>query len=403
MKILHTSDWHLGHRLHEHLQQYEQEKFLKWLIDLINDQNIDVLLVAGDIFDTAYPSTQSQEMFYRFLAEIHRKTNCQEVVMTAGNHDAPGTINAPDNFVRYFNIKLVGKASENVQDEIFGFDIGGEKLIVAAVPFLRDRDIRRAIAGENALDIENRYKKALINHYNDVANIIENQNKDNAFIIAMGHLFAIGGQPSDSENRIYVGGLGDIKASDFPAIFDYVALGHLHRPQKVDKKEHIRYSGSPYPLSFSEIANTKKVIIIETKENKLHSVDEVKIPRFRQLYTIKGTLEYCKNALKEKAAKPGEPTPFAEVIIDQQDVVSTAYAEINEVVHNKNIKVLKVRVLNKNNVLGIEQLIEEDKKLNELRPEDIFKKKCNERDFDLTKNKEILDAFNEILSMVNEN
>ncbi|MCF6242956.1 MAG: exonuclease subunit SbcD, partial [Bacteroidales bacterium] len=116
MKILHTSDWHLGHRLHEQSQQYEQKEFLEWLIQFVSTVEIDVLLVAGDIFDTGYPSSQSMELFYRFLAQLYRNTQCKQVVMTAGNHDAPGTINAPGSFVRNFDISLIGKATENIED-----------------------------------------------------------------------------------------------------------------------------------------------------------------------------------------------------------------------------------------------------------------------------------------------
>jgi exonuclease SbcD len=109
MKILHTSDWHLGHRLHEQSQSFEQEKFLEWLLKTIKNRNTDVLLVAGDIFDTAYPATHSLQIFYDFLAKVHTQTNCKHVVITAGNHDSPGTINAPKDLVRYFSINMVGK------------------------------------------------------------------------------------------------------------------------------------------------------------------------------------------------------------------------------------------------------------------------------------------------------
>ncbi len=399
MKILHTSDWHLGHRLHEQPQLYEQKKFLEWLIQLVNAEGVDLLLVAGDIFDTGYPSSQSMELFYSFLAQLYRHTKCNQVVMIAGNHDAPGTINAPGSFVRNFDINLVGKATENIDDEILYFDIEGEKLIVAAVPFLRDRDIRRAIAGEYAGEIYDRYKKALTTHYNEIAERITKE--ADTFAIAMGHLFAVGGQPTESENRIYVGGLGDIAASDFPQIFDYVALGHLHRQQKVDKKEQIRYSGSPYPLSFSEAGEAKKVVLLETSSGKLNSISEIDVPTFRQLYIVTGTMEQCRERLIEISKQNNEPEPWVEVILNDKQHSTTAYSEINEVIKELNLKVLKVINVKKQGQKGIEQLEEEDRQLNDLKPDDVFKKKCEQEEFNLGENAEILDAFYEILSEIN--
>ena len=256
MKILHTSDWHLGHRLYEQSQYEEQSAFLRWLKQCIIEQNIDILLVSGDIYDTGVPSTQSQKLYYDFLVGL-QNTNCKHIVITGGNHDAPGTINAPKALLEALNIKVVGRATENPKDEVFKLQVQQEEIIVAAVPYLRDQDIRRAVAGESFDQIENRYKQALTNHYNTVGEYCKHINTNQSLVIAMGHLFAIGGSVSDSEQNIYVGNLGHIGANDFHPIFNYIALGHLHKPQIVGKQEHIRYSGSPNILSFSEVGYKK--------------------------------------------------------------------------------------------------------------------------------------------------
>ena len=168
MKIIHTSDWHLGHRLYEQSQQEEQLKFLNWLETYIDDNKIDVLLIAGDIFDTGVPSTQSQKMYYDFLVNLHN-SHCQHIIITGGNHDAPGTINAPKELLSALSIHVVGRAPENVKDEIFELTVGDEQVIIAAVPYLRDQDIRRAVARESLDELGERYKTDLINHYRDVA------------------------------------------------------------------------------------------------------------------------------------------------------------------------------------------------------------------------------------------
>ena len=148
MKILHTADWHLGHRLHEQSQQEEQTLFLSWIENYIIKEKIDVLLISGDIFDTGSPSNQSLEMYYNFLVKL-KATSCKSIVITGGNHDSAGTLNAPKHLLDALSIKVVGKATENIEDEVFEIEVNGEKVIIGAVPYLRDGDIRRAVAGES--------------------------------------------------------------------------------------------------------------------------------------------------------------------------------------------------------------------------------------------------------------
>jgi len=401
MRILHTSDWHLGHRLHEQSQQEEQASFLEWLLSFIEQNRIDVLLISGDIFDTGFPSTQSQKMYYDFLVKI-RNTHCRHVVITGGNHDAPGTINAPKELLGALDIKVVGKATDNVRDEIFELTVDGENIIVCAVPYLRDQDIRRAVAGESFDDISEKYKHALINHYNLIYKETQELKEVNTPIIAMGHLFAIGGTTTESEQQIYVGGLGDIGADDFPD-FDYVALGHLHRPQKVGGKNEIRYSGSPTILSFSEINYDKKIIIIDTDEGRVKNIEDVVVPRFRQFFRVTGSIENCITDLQIIDKKQLNPTPWVEVVLDNENGVVTGANDINIAVENLNLKVLKITLKDDIKYEGIKSLAEKHKNVKELLPIDVFKRKCEENEFDLDENQEILDAFNEILQIAKAN
>ncbi len=401
MKILHTSDWHLGHRLHEHSQYEEQSRFLKWVENYIGAKGVDVLLIAGDIFDTGAPSTQSQKIYYDFLINL-RSTNCKHIVITGGNHDAPGTINAPRELLNALSIHVVGKATEDIKDEVFQLSVDGEEIIIAAVPYLRDQDIRRAVAGESFGQIGDRYKTALINHYSEVANYCESIKKPNTPIFAMGHLFAVGGTTSESEQSIYVGNLGDIGAGDFPKVFDYIALGHLHRSQKVGKLDHIRYSGSPYMLSFSEIGSEKKMIQIETKVGEVLNIEEVGVPRFRELLRVSGNTDECIEQLVKADKEACELTPWAEVVLDDKLNASIGFAEINKVVENLDLEVLKVTLKNERKIAGLEQLIESSKHVKELSPLEVFKMKCKEQEFDLENSPEIFDAFNEVLQKVRE-
>ncbi|MCK5845883.1 MAG: exonuclease SbcCD subunit D C-terminal domain-containing protein [Bacteroidales bacterium] len=406
MKILHTSDWHLGHRLHEHSQQEEQILFLEWIIGIIQERGIDILIVSGDIFDVSVPSSQSQKMYYNFLINLHA-TNCKHIVITAGNHDAPGTIDAPKELLSALSIDVVGRASENLSEEVFKYQISEEQVIIAAVPYLRDQDIRRAVAGENFDDISERYRMALMNHYSAAAEYCNSINSESCPQIAMGHLFAIGGQPSDSEQNIYVGNLGDIAAKDFPHDFDYIALGHLHRPQIVDKNVRIRYSGSPNILSFSELNYAKKVIEIEIVNNAIKNIIELEIPRFREITKVEGNLQECLIKLERIESNEFALTPWIEVVLDNVENNKIGFADIQHKVEELNKKGLKFEVLkvtnkNQRNTVGLNKIISDSNSIKDLTPIEVFKEKCKEQNFDLVENEEILDAFNEIVNIIKE-
>ncbi|MRT93921.1 exonuclease SbcCD subunit D C-terminal domain-containing protein [Ancylomarina sp. 16SWW S1-10-2] len=402
MKILHTSDWHLGHRLHEQSQYEEQSQFLDWLETYIKREEISILLVSGDIFDTGVPSTQSQKMYYDFLIKLIH-SSCKHVVITGGNHDAPGTINAPKELLSALQVQVVGKVTENVEDEVFQLSVGDEQVIVAAVPYMRDQDIRRAVAGESFDDIGDRYKMALVNHYTEVGAYCESIKTENVPVIGMGHLFAIGGSTSESEQSIYVGNLGDIGAEDFPKIFDYIALGHLHRPQKAGGTNHIRYSGSPTILSFSEIGYEKNVILIETDGGKPLKIENVIVPKFREVLRVKGSVDECITHLQQIDKETYSLKPWVEVVIDNQMNAKIENQEINKAAEDLNLEVLKISLKNERNIQGLEALLESSKQIKELQPLEVFKMKCKEQNFDIDENVEIFDAFNEALQIAREN
>ncbi len=401
MKILHTADWHLGHRLLEQSQNEEQTLFLEWLEKYIDSNKINVLLISGDIFDTGTPSSQSLKMYYDFLVKL-TKTSCKHIIITGGNHDSPGTINAPKELLYVLNIKVVGKSTDDITQEIFKLDIDNDELIIAAIPYLRDQDIRRAVAGENFDDIGDRYKKALVNHYKEAAAYCKNLKTQYAPVFAMGHLFAVGGSISDSEQNIYVGNLGHIGAEDFPEIFDYIALGHLHRAQIVGDKNHIRYSGSPIVLSFSEINYNKKIVVILTEKNTIKEIEEIKIPKFREIIKVSGTIENCIQQLKTITTNEYKLTPWVEVILDSEQNNTIGFTEIHQAAESLDIEILKVTLKNQCNTEGLEKLFDNTKHIKELSPVEVFKMKCEEQDFDLKKHPEIWDAFNEVLQIAKE-
>ncbi len=397
MKILHTADWHLGHRLHEQSQSDEQTLFLSWIERYIIEQKIDVLLISGDIFDTGAPSNQSLEMYYNFLVKLVG-TSCKSIIITGGNHDSPGTLNAPRHILNALSIKVVGKAAENIEEEVFEIEINDEKVIIATVPYLRDGDIRKAVAGETFDELTDKYKKALVNHYHAASEQCKLINTSHAPVIAMGHLFATGGTISDSEQNIYVGTLGHIGASDFPEYFDYIALGHLHRPQIISGNDKVRYSGSPNILSFSEIGYDKKVIVLSIENNQISHIQEDIIPRFREFYRLQGSIAECIEQFPDIISNAYGLTPWVEIILNENHHINTDDLKI--AAEKYSFEILKTSLKNQRRTKGIEELLAETQSINELVPTEVFRLKCEEIGFNLDSRPEIWDAFNEILQSV---
>ncbi|MGP4864197.1 exonuclease SbcCD subunit D C-terminal domain-containing protein [Psychrobacter sp. T6-5] len=273
LKILHTSDWHLGRRLYGRLRYEEFEAFLYWLQDTISAQQVDILIVAGDVFDTMTPSNKAQALYYEFLGKVSRSC-CQHVVIVAGNHDSPTFLDAPSNVLKFLNVHVIGTACDDLEDEVLvlGDDDNNPHCIIAAVPYLRDRDVRSSSAGESADSKDANVIKGIRAHYDEVASIAKGEQAElikiyqrHIPIIATGHLFAANAKTTDDDGvrDLYVGSLGKISADMFDESFDYVALGHLHVPQRVGGRESIRYSGSPIAMGFGEAKQQKQVLLIQ--------------------------------------------------------------------------------------------------------------------------------------------
>ncbi len=273
LKVLHTSDWHLGRRLYGRMRYDEFEAFLSWLYDTIVTQQVDVLIVAGDIFDTMTPSNKSQALYYEFLGKVS-KTCCQHIVIVAGNHDSPSFLDAPSQVLKFLNVHVIGTACDDLNDEVLILEDadGNPHCIIAAVPYLRDRDVRNSAAGESAQDKDSNVIAGIRAHYDGVAEIAKAHQKHmiqthqrHIPIIATGHLFAAGSKTTDDDGvrDLYVGNLGKISADMFDECFDYVALGHLHVPQRVGGCDHIRYSGSPIAMGFGEARQQKQVLLVQ--------------------------------------------------------------------------------------------------------------------------------------------
>lgn len=417
MKILHTSDWHIGRTLYGRKRYEEFEAFLTWLAERIQQNEIDALLVAGDVFDTSAPSNRAQELYYRFLCRV-ATSSCRHVVVVAGNHDSPSFLNAPRELLKAHDVHVVGNSTEDPEGEVLVLrnEHDAPELIVCAVPYLRDRDIRLAEAGESVEDKERKLIDGIRTHYAAVAALAEQQREElgaDIPIVGTGHLFTAGGQTVDGDGvrELYVGSLAHVTAGIFPACFDYLALGHLHVPQKVNGLETIRYSGSPLPMGFGEAKQQKSVVIVDfgfwiadlnkhkdrsipTPIKNLQSkIKLLPVPVFQKLERVKGDWGGISNRILELSATGTQG--WLEVIYDGIDVVGDLRERLDAAISGTQMEILRIknnRIIDR--VLG---QIHEEETLDDLNVNDVFERCLAAHEVPEDQRTELLRAYQETI------
>ena len=403
MKVLHTSDWHIGRTLYGRKRYEEFGAFLTWLADTIQQNEIDALLVAGDIFDTSAPSNRAQELYYRFLCRVAASC-CRHVVVVAGNHDSPSFLNAPKELLKALDVHVVGSSTESPEDEVLVLrnDQDTPELIVCAVPYLRDRDIRVAEAGESVEDKERKLIDGIRTHYATVAALAEQKREElgaNIPIVGTGHLFTAGGQTVDGDGvrELYVGSLAHVTAGIFPACFNYLALGHLHIPQEVNGSKTIRYSGSPLPMGFGEAKQQKSVCQVEFHSTAA-SVQLIDVPIFQKLERVKGDWEGISNRIIELSATDSQG--WLEVIYDGIEVIGDLRERLEAAISGTQMEILRIknnRIIDR--VLG---QIHEEETLDDLNVNDVFERCLAVHDVPEEQRPELLRAYQETVSSLYE-
>jgi len=403
MKILHTSDWHIGRTLYGKKRYEEFESFLTWLAETIQGNSIDALLVAGDVFDTTAPSNRAQELYYRFLCRV-AASSCRHVVVVAGNHDSPSFLNAPKELLKALDVHVVGSSTESPEDEVLVLrnEQDAPELIVCAVPYLRDRDIRMAEAGESVEDKERKLIDGIRNHYATVAALAEQKRDELGVdipIVGTGHLFTAGGQTVDDDGvrELYVGSLAHVTAGIFPACFNYLALGHLHVPQKVNGSETIRYSGSPLPMGFGEAKQQKSVCQVEFHSTAA-SVQLIDVPVFQKLERVKGDWDGISSRILELSATGTQG--WIEVIYDGIEVIGDLRDRLESVISGTQLEILRIknnRIIDR--VLG---QIHEEETLDDLNVDDVFERCLAVHEVPEEQRPELLRAYQETVSSLYE-
>lgn len=398
MKILHTADWHLGKKLHKHELSKDHQLFLDWLINLIQEQNIDLLLISGDVFDLANPPIEARAMYYWFLRQMIQ-LKCK-IIITGGNHDSAQMLDAPKDILNLLDITVVGGAINPIENEVIVL----ENLVVCAVPYLRDADLRQAIEGESGASRVENVRLGIKKHYDTLAEICQ-EKYPNLPKIAMGHLYAHGVSTSESEREIQIGNEAGIDSDCFSQTFDYVALGHIHRPQIIGGNERIRYSGSPIPLSFSEKNDQKIVLLLEVFDNKIQEIKTIDVPKFRDLKRISGTLEEVKSKLIAHQNE-AQLQAFLEVEVVEETFNPLIIKELNDLItvfDDESATVLKHKISFKNEVKSSEELFVEGQNLEDISEKSMLQKRLEKENSLSDEHRTLMmEAFTELLQMVEQ-
>ncbi|MDP3846876.1 MAG: exonuclease subunit SbcD [Pseudomonas sp.] len=373
MRILHSSDWHLGQHFMGKTRLLEHQAFLAWLIEQVQAQQVDAVLVAGDIFDTGAPPSYARELYNQLIVEM-RKTGA-ELLVLGGNHDSVAMLGESKTLLAQLNTRVIPGVCAQLSEQVLVLHTrdGQPGAILCAIPFIRPRDVLHSQAGESAQDKQLGLQTAIQQHYQQLYALAESQRDalgGHLPIIATGHLTTVGASASESVREIYVGSLEAFPTSAFPPAA-YIALGHIHRPQKVGGLEHIRYCGSPIPLSFDEAKQQKEVLLVDLNGEGLQQVTALPVPRFQPLVSLRGNLTELHSAIAEAAEQGTAETPvWLEVLVTADDYLSDLQPRIQAFTEGLPVEVLRIRRERGTAVAGLTSASRET--LDELSVADVF-------------------------------
>lgn len=399
LRILHTSDWHIGHQLYKRRRDEEFIAFMRWLESIIREKRVDMLVVAGDLFDSSTPGPIAQKLYYDFL-DAAAKAGVRHIVITAGNHDSPALLSASAAVLEKLHIYVSGAVeSDPANTARVLYDENGEpELILCAVPYIRERDARESAPGESREDKEKNLLAGIRAYYEKLAQqaaALAAQFGPNIPILATGHLYASGASPTEEERDLYIGALGQVPAEIFAELFDYVALGHLHRSQIVGQRENIRYSGSPLPLSFGEAGQEKSAILVSFY-GRQKTIEHLQVPTFRKLAQIRGNRNAILTklaGLRQLYANYSQPV-WLEIQHDGSDAPTDLRDLVTALVADTPLEILCLKTDYR---LPNMPLHEMDMGLEDLSPEEIFARRLGDHHLEDDEKRELTDSFLELL------
>lgn len=338
MKILHTSDWHLGQSFMGQSRAEEHRKLIDWVTTVVSDQNIDAVILAGDVFDTSTPPSYARELYLELVLNLF-KQDCTLIVV-AGNHDSVSVLNESKELLAHIETHVITQPSwDALEESIIPLKDSENQVraVVCAVPFLRARDMVNREAGQSMEAKQSQLAERITEYYGKLFDHAKRQAGELP-VIGTGHLTVLGGQKTESVRDIYVGSLEALAPALLPD-FDYLALGHIHKPMQVGGKKHWRYSGSPLPMSFDESGSAKSVAIYDTQAR---DVSILAIPSFRKLKSLSGTRKELLQQITD--IEPSQDlNSWLDLTLTEDANIGSFQEQVSEILQDKPIEVLKVQ------------------------------------------------------------
>jgi len=357
MRIIHTSDWHLGQYFYGKSRANEHQQFLTWLLAQVKQHQVDAVIVAGDVFDTGTPPSYAREMYFDFIAKL-TKLECTLIIL-AGNHDSVAMLTESKQILASLSVQVIANAEpDNIDQQVIAIKDrqGTIQGLVCAIPFIRPRDVTSSKTGQSADDKKQDLQQAISDYYQQTfihaEKIKASLANKNIPIIATGHLTTVGVTTSDSVRDIYIGSLEAFPANAFPKA-NYIALGHIHKPQIVAKSDHIRYCGSPIPLSFDEAKQDKQVLMVDFEQAAVTSITSLVVPRFQAMAMVKTqladlvkdveTLVTQQSFINDENSSTTNNKLWLDIELESADYLNDLHQQISQLTQDLPIEVLLVR------------------------------------------------------------
>ncbi|MBV2130380.1 exonuclease subunit SbcD [Arsukibacterium indicum] len=400
MRILHTSDWHLGQHFIGKSRAAEHAAFLRWLVAQADELSIDAIVVAGDVFDTATPPSYARELYNQFIVDL-QPTGCQLVIL-GGNHDSPAVLAESKRLLARLKTAVIPATAADLAEQLLVLtDQQSEPAcLLAAVPFIRPRDVLQSQAGQSGQQKQQDLQQAIASHYQQLFALAQSYNQQHKLqlpIVMTGHLTTVGVSQSESVRDIYIGTLEAFSASQFPPA-DYIALGHIHQAQQLNSTTDIRYSGSPIPLSFDEARQQKQAWLVEFSAGQ-KKVSSIAIPCFQPLASIKTDLASLPAMLKPLLASlGGDKRLWLEVVIGQSDgYLTDLQPRVEQLLSDLPVELLRLR-RERSSVTNLQQL--KQTSLAELSPSDVWQARLADEVLSAELQQQLTALYQQVLAKV---
>ena len=402
MRVIHTSDWHLGQELHGFDRGVEHDAFLDWLTGQLIEQNADALIVTGDVYDTVNPPIPAQQRLYQFVSRALTKSPLLQMVFIGGNHDSAARLELPQHLLHAHQVHLIGgmpryDGRPTAERTLIPLrdKTGTPRAVCAAIPYLRPGDLPTVTSGESSLQML----------YRDVIAAANTIHGDLPLIVT-GHLHMRGGAVSElSERRIVVGGEEAVASDIFPASVTYVALGHLHKPQSISGQTVIRYAGSPFPMSVTEKDYHHSIVVIDVDKTESATTALVRTPRAVAFHRVPAVgaapLDVIEDALHRlEIDDPGEHRrPYLEVAVWLDGAEPELRRRIDGALEGKPLRLTRIVRQTAGQGGTLADAIDAGTALDALEPAHVFVRRYIEQ-YGVEPPDDLKRAFNEVLTSI---